>query len=108
MEYHDPPPTSVWNTPGTDLFGFGLKQRGLGWPTVDKVRLGERTAEDQPRASTPLRGPLNFARIAFLLFFFFFSPYDPLHSNNHDENRVFNMMQCLLSGPRNPLPLGAA
>jgi hypothetical protein len=25
-----------------------------------------------------------------------------------DENRVFNMMQCLLPGPRNPLPLGAA
>lgn len=25
-----------------------------------------------------------------------------------DENRVLNMMQCLLSGPRNPLPFGAA
>ncbi|EWG41539.1 hypothetical protein FVEG_15307 [Fusarium verticillioides 7600] len=53
-------------------------------------------------------GTFKFCADRVPLFFFFFSLYDPLHSRNHDENRVFNMMQCLLPGPRNPLPLGAA
>lgn len=77
-------------------------------------------------ASTPLRAPLNFARIAFLSSSFSFllmtlfiqetvSPSPRISTcifaNIYladDENRVFNMMQCLLPGPRNPLPLGAA
>jgi hypothetical protein len=53
------------------------ESRGSLWP-----------AEDQPRRATPQLPPtaksLNSARVAFLLFFFFFSPYEPFHSNKRE------------------------
>ncbi|RSL49486.1 hypothetical protein CEP54_012411 [Fusarium duplospermum] len=64
----------------SQIRGCHFVDRSFPGPGGNEVKK-RKSAEDQPRRRTPQFPPasraLNFARVAFLLFFFFFSPHDP-------------------------------